>query len=153
MLSLLACDASNPGSHDELVPVPATPPTLQVDIGTGEADFVELTDGSPVGVVYGSQGGFHVWTAVRVHNDQVRDVQVNLTTRLPDGLPAGVASRAALSLSPSGAGTRTAAGLRNLVNQDISVAGTRFVLRVEVIGRDMQHGAAERLVTSRGLGK
>jgi hypothetical protein len=47
-----SCGTSAP-SHDELVPVPSTPPTLQVDVGTGSTEFIALTDGESVDLVHG----------------------------------------------------------------------------------------------------
>lgn len=142
-----SCEPSG-SPRPELVPVPSTPPTLHVDLGTGIAEFVELAEGEPVELVYGPQGGFHVWTAIRVHDDAIPEVQVNLTARLENGAPAGPPSSALTALSPSADGARSAAGLRNLIASAESVRGKRFILRVEVIARDERHGSAEKVVTA-----
>ena len=151
-LTLLSCgsggsDSAPPAS--DLAPVPSTPPTLQVDVGTGTSDFVELAEGDPVDLIHGSQGGYHVWTAIRIHDERVPDVQVNLTTRLENGAPAGPASRMVAALSAPRDGARTAAGLRNFVTSPQLLNGQRFVLRVEVVASDQQHGAAEKVVIGR----
>jgi hypothetical protein len=145
----IATQSCGPGesTRGELVPVPSTPPTLQVDVGTGTADFIELADGAPVDLVRGSQGGFHIWTAIRVHDERVTDVQVNLSTRLEDGTEAGPPSSAATTLSAPRDGARSAAGLRNFIASSGYVSEERVVLRVEVIASDKQHGAAEKVVT------
>jgi hypothetical protein len=148
-LTLLSCAETDGSPSLDLVPVPSTPPTLQVDVGTGTSDFVERADGDPVELVYGSQGGYHVWTAIRVHDERVPDVQVNLSTRLMDGTPAGPASRMVAVLSPPRDGARSAAGLRNFIENAELVRGQRFVLRVEVVSGDQQHGFAERVVTGK----
>ena len=148
-LALLSC-GTNGSATPELVAVPATPATLRVEVGTGISEFVELADGDPVNLVYGSQGGYHVWTAIRVHDERVTDVQVNLMTRFEDGTPAGPATRTAVSLSPPHDGVRTAVGLRDFLENGAGLGGRRFFLRVEVVAGDQQHGEAEKLVTARG---
>ena len=143
-----SCGSNGP-PPEELVPVPSTPPTLRVDVGTGMVDFVELADGESVVLVKGGQGGFHVWTAIRVHDERLADVQVNLTTRLDDGTPGGSPSSAATTLTAPRDGARTAAGLRSFIDSAQLVRGRRLVLRVEVIAADKQHGSAEKVVTIR----
>jgi hypothetical protein len=44
-------------------PPPCTP---ALEIGTGDVSFQALNPGDPVTIVYGPQGGWHVWTAGRV---------------------------------------------------------------------------------------
>ncbi len=129
------------------VPVPSTPPTLEIDVGTGATEFVDLADEVPVELVHGVQGGFHVWTGIRVHDERFSDVQVNLSTRFEDGTPAGPASSTVTTLGAAREGARSAAGLRNFIGNAEAVRGKRIVLRVEVITKDQQHGAAERVVS------
>lgn len=145
-LALLSCVGTDVAARDDYVPVPATPPTLQVEVGTGVSEFVALAAGDPVDLVYGSQGGFHVWTAVRVHDEGIDEVQVNLSSRLEDGTPGGQSTRTFAKLSAPRDGWRSAAGLRNFVAE--TVAGKRLLLQVEVIARDHRHGAAERSVVA-----
>ncbi len=58
---LMACD---PASDDACKAAAAQGPELT--LGTGETSFVSLADGDRVGWDYGSQGGQHVWAALRV---------------------------------------------------------------------------------------
>ncbi len=47
-------------------PANAGPPLLY--IGTGQTDFLPITDGETLQAELGPQGGHHVWIAVRMHN-------------------------------------------------------------------------------------
>jgi hypothetical protein len=118
-------------------------------VGTGPTDFVELADGDPVVLASGGQGGYHVWTAIRVHDARITDARVNLSARFEDGTSAGPSSSAATALSVLGDGSRGAAGLRDFIDRPDLVLGKRVVLRVEVIASDQRHGAAEKVVTVR----
>jgi hypothetical protein len=46
-------------------PLPEPEPILEV--GTGTFRFEPLADGAPLPLIYGAQGGWHVWVAIRVH--------------------------------------------------------------------------------------
>jgi hypothetical protein len=134
--------ATDPGP----VPIPQTPSTLTIDVGTGTEAFVEQRDGDPVSLAHGVQGGFHIWTAVRVRDATVADVQMNLSAHFEDGSPAGPTSRVAVKLEADGA-ARSVAGQRVFVSDGASVAGKRVVLRAEVVASDQRHGAGEQVVT------
>ena len=44
----------------------APPPTeALLELGTGTARFIPLTDGAEVEMIHGAQGGWHVWVSVR----------------------------------------------------------------------------------------
>jgi hypothetical protein len=45
-----------------------TPPPQNCEVGTGEQAFIPLTDGAEVPISQGQQGGYHVFTSVRVHD-------------------------------------------------------------------------------------
>ena len=126
--------------------IPDTPSTLIVDVGTGTGGFVELADGDAASIVRGPQGGFHIWTAIRVHDATVGEVQMNLSARFEDGSPAGETSRVAVRLQADGE-TRSVAGQRIFIGDANAVAGKRAVLRAEVVASDQRHGAGERVVT------
>jgi hypothetical protein len=36
-----------------------------VEVGTGEAEFVEVAEGEEIALAEGAQGGYHLWVAVR----------------------------------------------------------------------------------------
>lgn len=143
-----SCGTNGPTS-DELVPVPKTPPSFAVEIGTGFIELEELTDGQEIDLTYGTQGGFHIWTAVRVHDVTVGEAQINLLSRYEDGTSAGPPSRVAVPLVEGPGGTRAVTGLRNFIGDAAGARGKRIVLRVEVVASMDRHGEAEKVVTAR----
>lgn len=145
----LSCGGSDEATSGALVVVPDTPPTLSVEIGTGTVAFEELTDAQEVDVIRGPQGGFHVWTAVRVRDVTVGEAQINLLSRYDDGRSAGSPSRVAVPLVEGPGGVRTVAGLRNFITDAAEARGKRIVLRVEVVASGERHGEAEKIVTAR----
>jgi hypothetical protein len=145
----LSCGTNGPTS-DELAPVPNTPPSFAVDIGTGYIELEELAEGQEVDLSYGRQGGFHIWTAVRVHDVTVGEAQINLLSRYEeDGTSAGPPSRVAVPLVEEPGGTRAVTGLRNFIGDAVRARGKRIVLRVEVVASNDRHGEAEKIVTAR----
>lgn len=145
--SIIAACGTNGKRPDDLVAVPTTAETLVVEVGTGEFDFQELAAGAPVTLVHGAQGGYHVWTAIRVHDAALRDARVNVSSRFEDGTPGGRASGAAVSLVPGPGATASAAGLRSFIDDAEGAREKKLVLRVEVVAADQRHGSAETLVT------
>lgn len=144
--AIIACDSTNgPPGPPSPVAVPSTPPTLAVEVGTGDTSFRPLVDGGEVMLVYGSQGGFHVWTSVRVHDPSLIEAHVNLSARHEDGSAAGPPSSAAVRLVAGPDKTADATGMRNFIAAK-EVAGTFLILRAEVVGTDGRHGASERRV-------
>jgi hypothetical protein len=55
-LGLLGCASSN------VVPEPTE---ARLELGTGTARFVPITDGAELEMIHGAQGGWHVWVSVR----------------------------------------------------------------------------------------
>lgn len=145
--SMMAACGTNGKELDDVVAVPSTPETLVVEVGTGEFDFQELAPGDPVRLVYGAQGGYHMWTAIRVHDAALRDVRVNLSSRFEDGTPGGKASGVAVPLVVGPGATASATGLRNFIDDAVAARNKKLVLRVEVVAEDQRHGSAEKLVT------
>jgi len=136
-----ACSSPSPNPTFVLADVPPTPSTLAVEVGTGTKSFVPAPADSPVDLTYGPQGGFHIWTAVRVRDALATSVQVNLSARLDDGSLVGPRSRAATTLEPQLDGSATAVGLRNYVENASELRGKRVTLEAEVIAADQRHGA------------
>src|SRR5262245_61474772 len=71
-LLLAACAGSQPppGGADSSPGEPDAAANLPGDLLLGGAEasgvgFVELGDGADVSLIWGAQGGYHVWTAVR----------------------------------------------------------------------------------------
>jgi hypothetical protein len=55
-----------PNAPDICKPAGHGAPTVL--LGTGQQDFLPVTDGETVNLEKGPQGGHHIWTAVRMHN-------------------------------------------------------------------------------------
>ena len=137
-----SCGSVHDRTQAELEPVPSTPASLVVEVGTGDQEFAALLDGDPVELTYGTQGGLHIWTAVRILDAAIDRGQINVSTRFEEsGAAAGPASR--WPVAPTlREGARVQVGMRNFV-QASEVAGKRLILRAEVIGRDGRHGAGQ----------
>jgi hypothetical protein len=142
--------ATSNRSQADLEPVPSTPASLDVEVGTGENEFVPLSDGAQVELTYGKQGSYHIWTSVRLRDATVEQAQINVSMRFEDsGAAAGPPSRwPAEPLLVAGA--RIQPGMRNFIEQAPLVVGKRIILRAEVIARDGRHGAGERVVVPHG---
>lgn len=110
MLVVGSCASPAEDPKFVLAEVPTTPPTLAVEVGTGTKDFMALADGDLVDLTYGPQGGFHIWTAVRVRNAGTSGVQINLRAKRDDGTLVGPASRTAVSLEAQEDGGATRRG-------------------------------------------
>jgi hypothetical protein len=66
---LIGCsggDGTTKGS-DSGEPAGCTAQDLTVEVGTGELEYEPLEDGDPVTLVYGPQGGWHIWFSVLTH--------------------------------------------------------------------------------------
>lgn len=147
-LLLASCDETNGSAAGPAPPVvvPDTPSTLTLQIGTGTTDFEPLQDGSVVSTTFGPQGGFHIWTAVRVPNPGLDQATVNLRAMSEERQPVGLPSSEAVRFV-SGADGADAVGLRMFLFEQ--PPGARVVMRVEVVGRDGRHGEAEARVMIR----
>lgn len=141
----VSCGTNGPTSA-ELVPVPSTPPTFVVEVGTGFIEFEELADGQEVDLAYGPQGGFHIWTAVRVRDVTVGEAQINLLSRYEDGTSAGPPSRVAVPLVEGPGGTRAVTGLRNFIGDAAGARGKRiiFARRGDRVGATARRGREDR---------
>lgn len=145
---LAACGTNGP-PPEQLAAIPDAAPTLLVDVGGGMLDFEELEDGQEVDLVYGPQGGFHVWTSVRVHDVTIGEARINLYARYEDGTNAGTPSRVATPLGEQPGGKRVVYGLRTFITDAAAARGKRIVLRVEVVASGDRHGAGQKVVTAR----
>ncbi len=66
---------------DVCKPANAGPPVVQV--GTGQTDYLPLTDGETVQAEQGPQGGHHIWIAVRQQNIQQTGSTTTITSVQP----------------------------------------------------------------------
>ncbi len=71
----------------------AAPGEGVVELGTGEWEFVPLADAQEVELVFGAQGGYHVWTSFRAEGLSAEDVMLEIETQAADGSTAPQTSR------------------------------------------------------------
>jgi hypothetical protein len=62
----------------------AAPGEGTVELGTGEWEFVPLTDEQPVELIFGVQGGYHVWTSFRAEGLDPEGVMLEIETQRAD---------------------------------------------------------------------
>jgi hypothetical protein len=70
-LSLLGCGIGPRGGEpndggSEQPPTDAGNTVPDLEVGTGISAFEPLTDGQSVSIIFGPQGGYHVWAALRL---------------------------------------------------------------------------------------
>jgi hypothetical protein len=53
-----------------------------IEVGTGEWAFEPLEDGQDVPLVFGSQGGYHVWLSYRTGGLDPHNVQIEISTEI-----------------------------------------------------------------------
>ena len=122
---------------------------LRVELGTGVETYEPLADGALVDVVLGPQGGFHVWTSVRVHDPTLVVARIDLSARFADdGRPAGPPSSVTAPLVLVGTACEHT-GMTSFIADPARVRGQRVVLHVEVLVPDGRRGSAERTVIPR----
>ncbi|MFO0739612.1 MAG: hypothetical protein U0270_27185 [Labilithrix sp.] len=145
-----SCEGTNgdPPAPSPPVAVPDTPDSLTVELGTGDTAFEPLAEQGEVALVFGPQGGYHVWTAVRVRDASLLQGHVNLRAAYKGGSLAGLPSSEAPRWMDAPDGFVEAAGLRAFISDSLA-SGTELSLRAEVVARDGRHGAAERRVVIR----
>jgi hypothetical protein len=77
---------SQPISGDSGVPRTPGPP-LQIELGTGDSEFMPLEHGDLVPLHYGPQGGYHLWMALRVHEGSAGSLRLNIQLIDDQGAP------------------------------------------------------------------
>jgi hypothetical protein len=123
--------------------------TLSVEIGTGVVRYEPLSDGPAVDVISGRQGGYHVWTSVRIRDLDLDHVRIDLSTRFEDdGKLAGPTSAVSAPLEAVD-GAHEHAGMTSFIDDPTAVRGRRLLLRAEVTSDDGRRGADQRVVVAR----
>ena len=92
------------------------------DLGTGDAEFESLADGDAVTMVYGPQGGWHIWGSVRVRN--TRDVvKIHFTAfdTVSQSIVVDVTNQVAIAMEDECTGTYT--GMYGFLDTDPLAVG------------------------------
>ena len=127
---------------------------VDCEIGTGRETFVPLEPGDEVEIVAGPQGGYHIFTSVRIRGLTPTDaLRITLTVRREvDGEYVGpttlIGSR---HMREADDGWLQATGMINLVNEPERVRGEAVVLRAEMLDDGVPAGpvADERSAVAR----
>jgi hypothetical protein len=101
---------------DVCKPVSAGPPVVQV--GTGQTDYLPLTNGQTVQMELGPQGGHHVWIGVRQRNLKQSGSVTKITSTQPGTGVVGPQTSFAFTFDPDEGGFCKLAGLRYQVDVD-----------------------------------
>jgi hypothetical protein len=97
-------------------PANAGPPVVQV--GTGETDYLPLTDGETVQAEQGPQGGHHIWIAVRQQNLKQAGSTTTITSVQPGTNLAGPQMAFVFTFLPDEGGFCQLYGLRYQLDLD-----------------------------------
>jgi len=110
--------------------VPPIPAEASIEIGSGQAEFVAVEDGATVDLVFGCQGGQHIWIALRMRNMNPRSAIVELVMeRASDATIVSIPFTVRTTFEPDPTGsyydiwglTLQATGVDAVVEQDVVV--------------------------------
>jgi hypothetical protein len=101
---------------DVCKPANAGPPVVQV--GTGQTDYLPVTDGQTVQMEQGPQGGHHIWIAVRQHNLRQSGSTTTITSAQPGTGVAGPRTAVVFTFDQDEGGFCKLAGLRYQLDVD-----------------------------------
>lgn len=101
---------------DVCKPANAGPPVVQV--GTGQTDYLPLTDGQTVQMEQGPQGGHHIWIAVRQENLKQSGSTTTITSVQPTTGLKGPETAFVFTFNPDEGGFCKLAGLRYQLDID-----------------------------------
>jgi hypothetical protein len=144
---LFACSPPPPGGDDggsDGGPIPSA-----VEVGSGSISFVPLTDGDPVDIIKGPQGGYHIWMSLRASKqlDPKLIAVKYIVTELDGGEISLNASR--LNLQANG-DTNDWYGLQGLLPNPAAVSGREVLLRIEAEDSAKKTAVDQRRVIPRG---
>ena len=104
-----------------------------VEAGTGEFAFEAVTDGMEVPIIFGPQGGSHVWLGVRVTNMDPRQLHIESSMFQADtGIPIGSTLFFDVSLVDDGTEVWTAGLPHQVEPGDVS----NVLVRMDVVALD-----------------
>ncbi|MGE0786190.1 MAG: hypothetical protein AB7S26_10910 [Sandaracinaceae bacterium] len=116
---LVGCAASEP-------PVPAS-----LELGTGSWRFEPLTDGDTVPLIHGAQGGYHMWTSVRVPGVDTESLQLTIELQPADeSAPVQRDDLGVFLEPPDDEGVRSAVGLTAIFNDPGCAVGALYRVKV-----------------------
>jgi hypothetical protein len=147
-LSLLGCgtglrggEPNDGGSEPPQSDAGNTATVPDLEVGTGTSAFEPLTDGQSVSIIFGPQGGYHVWAALRLKKSFAPE-RVEVHARLLQG--SAELSDNGYLLNLVDAGDRYEwYGLQALVPDPAAIDGQPVTVRLEVKDQSGKSASAE----------
>jgi hypothetical protein len=126
-----------------------TPPVQNCEVGTGELAFIPLTDGAEVPISQGQQGGYHLFTSVRVHDIAPGVFGLRATVALAaDGSMLGDGITL-FQKYPATGGDIDAVGLTNFLTDPTDARDQEVIVAVDVVDAKGALCHDERMVIAR----
>ncbi len=145
LIAAILAAACSPEDPDQPPACDVPEVVLDVAVGTGLDEFQEMADGASTLLVYGPQGGFHIWTAIRVRGASVERVTVELEAVREDGTRVGGGGPIEVTMVASD-DARVRAGLYTYVDVPEDAEGQRVTITATVTACGHGRGTAQVVV-------
>lgn len=123
------------------------PAELQLQLGTGVDAFEPLSDGAEVPLVMGTQGGWHMWVAVRAQGVKRQSAEIRITTHPADAARPRQSGAYIVDLVPSEQpASYQITGLTAIVSYPECLIGREVELSVELTDRTGRTVSDRRIV-------
>lgn len=128
----MACGPADEVGEEELCEAPLSQ-GMALQVGTGETEFISVAPTDSIPIIFGPQGGTHLWIALRVQGADETS-RVELEVRSPDGVGAfGGRTTVTVNLGAADAeGWRERAGLFGFLDDPEQTRGQRVSLWARV---------------------
>ena len=107
----------------------------ELEIGTGEWAFVSVEDRGEIELVYGPQGGWHVWVSLQVGGLDPRRVEMELTTEIAGMPESRERSIVHVDLQPARDGRFVRYGWPAILSRPECAAGRELLVEVQLRDR------------------
>ncbi len=107
----------------------------ELEIGTGEWAFVEVQDRGTVELVYGPQGGWHVWVSLQAERLDPRRVEMELTTEIAGMPESRERSIVYVDLQPEQDGSFVRYGWPAILSRPECAEGRELIVEVQLRDR------------------
>lgn len=122
----------------------SAPGEASLEVGTGTARFVPVTDGQEVPLVRGAQGGWHLWVSARATGLDSGTASLVIEHGPADGSAAPEISRVGVTFDPADAqGRRATLGWQAILPDPSCAVGRLHRVRVTVTTATGQRASAE----------
>ena len=124
---VLGCGAS----HEDQAPAAAAAPSCE--LGTGASSFIAVHDGDRVPIIFGPQGGYHIWGSVRAKGLSSKQVVLRYRLTSASGVmldPVSVVVELAPPPEGGDAGVAQSVGTRVFVQDPAAIRETMVAMSV-----------------------